>query len=837
MTIKKSIKDPSNGGVSSSEVVGLLEDFKPLLSPMFDCSEDAVVVVGCDDEVVYVNHQFLQQAELTVGQVLGNNFADICAGTVAMRCYSNVMQQVINSKKATTVSRVLDAAKSIAELVTISPILNKQQVVQGALLIGKQASIEGPLASEGAQEARQREVYQKVIMDNLSFIIWLKDEEGKFIFVNNILAEALGVSDPKNVIGKTDFDFSPKDVAAGYAEDDLKVYNSGESVTVVEQIQKSKGEFYWAETYKAPAVVNGEVIGTVGYARDVTEQKELISAISKKEFEYSSLIKNLPLSIVKYDTNCRRLFVNATAHDFAVESNMQSMVGKTPMEYWNSNIKNITAEAFQHKLMTVLQHGEKMTFEVHVETEGATYVNMVNLLPEFDENNQVVGALALANDVTEISKYRHDLEYLAFHDALTALPNRTMLNQQLTLAATEGNHFGLMLMDLDFFKTINDTLGHHVGDELLLEVAKRISASVRDDDLVARIGGDEFAILVTNLKNDADLAGLATQIAKKLSKPFNIENINFFVTASIGIACYPTDSEEVEDLIKFADTAMYDAKKRGRNNYQFYTPDLTEGVMEHLAIATALRYAIKKDELLLQYQPKVEIGTGKILGAETLLRWHGKVLGQIQPDKFIPIAEESGLIVNIGAWVLRASCEAAVTLNQHRENPLNIAINVSSKEFVGNNYIENLQYCLAETGCKPEWLTLEITESLLLHDGGKELETLIKIDEMGITLSIDDFGTGYSALAYLSKFPIRQVKIDRSFVMDICSTQSAAQLVKAIIAMTLSLNKELVAEGIETVEQANLIKEYGCNQAQGYLYSKPVSLSEFLHLVEQQNIH
>ncbi|MCL4152138.1 UNVERIFIED_CONTAM: hypothetical protein GTU68_060567 [Idotea baltica] len=389
-------------------------------------------------------------------------------------------------------------------------------------------------------------------------------------------------------------------------------------------------------------------------------------------------------------------------------------------------------------------------------------------------------------------------------------------------------------MDLDFFKSINDTLGHVVGDELLVDAARRIVAAVRGEDVVARIGGDEFAILVTNLKEDADLGGLAVKIAEQLSAPFNIEGINFFVTASIGIACYPTDSEEVEDLMKYADTAMYDAKKQGRDNYQFYTPELTQDAMEHLAIATALRYAIKKDELSLLYQAKVDIGSGKILGAETLLRWHGKVLGQIQPDKFIPIAEESGLIIDIGAWVLRASCKTAMQLNQYREVPLNISFNVSSKEFVCNNYIENLQRCLQETGCKPEWLTLEITESLLLQDTGEALKTLIKIDEMGISLSIDDFGTGYSALAYLSKFPIRQVKIDRSFVMDICDNQSAASLVKAIIAMTLSLGKELVAEGIETLEQSALIKEYGCDQAQGYLYSKPVSFSNFMHLLQQQ---
>ncbi len=829
--MKKTTKSASKGDGSHIES-GLLVDSKLRFSSVFDFSQDSVIVVDRDDIVIYANHQFLHFSGLTSEQVLSNNFSNICAVNPPINCYKKVIQKVIRTRKTVTMSRVIDAAHSVYELTTISPVVNAQELVLGAVLISKQdVVIERTLAD---REVRQKEFYQRAILNSMSFQIWFKDKEGKFLVVNNALAEMMGDTEPKNLEGKTDFDLSPKDLAAGYVEDDRSVQESGQPTTVVEQIKKKNGEFYWAETYKAPVVIDGEIIGTVGYARDITEQRKLLSTINKQEFEYSSLVKNLPLSIIKYDINCRRLFVNATAHDFANNGNMQDMVGKTPLEHWNPNIKNITAEAFTKRLMHVLKHGKKQTFEIQVEADDATYVNMVHLLPEFNEHKKVVGVLALANDVTEISKYRHDLEHLAYHDTLTSLPNRTLLNQHLHLAAADGQRFGLMFMDLDLFKTINDTLGHEVGDSLLVDAARRIAESVRNDDVVARIGGDEFAILVPDLKDDADLEGLAKKIADRLSTPFVIEGINFFVTASIGIACYPTDSEEVEDLVKYADTAMYEAKKQGRNNFQFYTPDMTQQAMEHLAIATALRYAIKKDELFLLYQPKVDIATGNILGAETLLRWHGKVLGRIEPDKFIPIAEESGLITDIGTWVLKASCEAAVQLNQYRDTPLNIAVNVSSKEFIGNGYIKKLKDCLKETGCKPEWLTIEITESLLLQDTGQALETLLAIDEMGIVLSIDDFGTGYSALAYLSKFPIRQVKIDRSFVIDICHSKDAAALVKAIIAMTESLGKELVAEGIETGEQAALIKEYGCHEAQGYLYSKPVPFSRFVHMVGQQ---
>lgn len=761
--------------------------------------------------------------------MLDKKFADICAENEPIRCYNKVTQKVISAKTTTTVSQSVNPTRSAYGVATISPIINSRQSVLGAILIGKQGLIEGAL---DGQEHSLTDVYQKAIINNISALIWLKDTENKFLVVNKAFAEAAGQSDPNDLKGKTDYDFFPKELAAGYIEDDKKIRESGDPAIVVEQIKKKNGELYWAETYKSPVIIDGKPLGTVGYSRDISEHRHLLSVVTNKELEYATLVKNLPLSIIKYDKNCKRLFISGPDINLN-EDDFQRFLGKSPEELWDSNVIDITAAEYQSKLRHVIRSSKKHTFEMQCKSADDVTVSMVSMLPEYDAENKIMGVLAIANDVTEISKYRQDLEYLAYHDHLTSLPNRAFFNQRIKEIATSGEHFGLMLMDLDFFKTINDTLGHAVGDELLIDAAKRIVAAIREEDIVARIGGDEFAILVTNLKDDADMGALAAKISKKLSTSFSIEGIDFFVTASIGIACYPADSEAVEDLIKYADTAMYSAKKLGRDNYQYYRPELTEHAMEHLAIATALRYAINKNELSLLYQPKVDIGTSKVIGVEALLRWQGKVLGQIKPDKFIPIAEESGLIVDIGAWVLKASCGVVVQLNQHRKIPLNMAVNVSSKEFAGNNYIENLQYCLQETGCKPEWLTLEITESLLLQDSKALLETLIKIDEMGVALAIDDFGTGYSALAYLSKFPIRQVKIDRSFVMDICNTHSAASLIKAIIAMTVSLNKELVAEGVETKEQAALIKQMGCDQAQGYLYSKPISYPDLLLLLEQ----
>ncbi len=827
MKIRKSITNHLSTNDCDTDISSL-DRLIPSLGPLFDSTLDQVIVMDLAHHIVYVNNSFLMRHELTEEQVLSKAYASVFAKNSLMRQYFEDVDTVQTKKQASIRTHIRNIDSAITNIVTLSPILNVEQSLLGLMMVINQVRLEKPLAE---QEIRRRGIYHKAIIDSIPFMIWLKDKNSRLLAANVAYAEMAGVSDPKLLEGKTDQDFWSPILAQAYVEDDLKVMESGEPVILVEKIKKKNDEASWAETYKAPVMIDNQVIGTVGYARDITAEKRLFSTITEKDLQFTSLLKNLPLTIIRYDTSCKRTFVN-TANEGA-----QALIGKTPEEAWSPSIKNITAEEFQAKLMHVLFHGEKLTFEMQCEEEAETVVNMVTLLPEFDEHHQVIGALAIANDVTEISKYRDDLEYMAYHDALTSLPNRSLINQQLQHLARQEACFGLLLMDLDLFKEINDTLGHVVGDELLIEAAKRIVSAVRNVDIVARIGGDEFAILVPDFKDKTKLAVLAEKVAEKLAAPFTIDGINFFVSASIGIACYPMDSDSVEDMIKYADTAMYDAKKQGRNNFQFYSPELTQEAMEHLAIATALRYAIQKKEFFLLYQPKFDIKTGTILGAECLLRWHGHVLGQISPEKFIPIAEESGLIIDIGAWVLENSCRVAAQLNHDRQVPLNIAINVSSKEFTGNHFIENLQHCLEITGCRPSWITLEMTESLLLHDTDKALETLLKVNEMGITLSIDDFGTGYSALAYLSKFPIKQVKIDRSFVKDITNTTNAASLVKAIIAMALSLDKELVAEGIETEEQAKLLEEYGCNQAQGYFYSKPLPFSTFLHLVSQQLIH
>ncbi|MGZ5015675.1 MAG: putative bifunctional diguanylate cyclase/phosphodiesterase, partial [Methylobacter sp.] len=398
-----------------------------------------------------------------------------------------------------------------------------------------------------------------------------------------------------------------------------------------------------------------------------------------------------------------------------------------------------------------------------------------------------------------------------------------------------GYRFALMLLDLDRFKNINDALGHDMGDLLLSAAAERLQQCTRTCDMIARLGGDEFAILLPLMEADDDMAVMADKIVKVFEHPFHISDRELFISTSIGIALYSRDSTDIDALFRYADSAMYHAKKLGRNNFQFYIRELTEYSGERMALEAALRYARTNNELELYYQPQVDLATGQMIGAEALLRWNRGKDGMMPPDKFIPMAEDSGLIVGIGEWVLLTACQAAVNWNIGRSIPFKIAVNLSTRQFLQNDLLISVRRIFQETQCRPEWLKLEITESLLLDDSTEILDVLNAFDTMGLTLSIDDFGTGYSALSYLNRFPVSQIKIDQSFVRDIPADQDKSELVKAMIFIAQALHLELVAEGVETREQADYLSMHGCLAAQGYLFGKPMPYAEFAAMLERSS--
>ena len=443
--------------------------------------------------------------------------------------------------------------------------------------------------------------------------------------------------------------------------------------------------------------------------------------------------------------------------------------------------------------------------------------------------------LGTIQDVTELSAYRERLHTLANFDSLTKLPNRAQLMERIRIAMGDAlrdtRMFAVLVLDLDQFKHVNDSLGHASGDDLLQQAAKRLTRQLREQDTVARLGGDEFAVLLPSVRTPADLAAIADKLLRAFEPPFRLLDQDVFVTASIGAAIFPADAQEADTLLQHADAALSQAKAQGRNTVSFYSPQITVQASARLALQTALRQAIGTGSLMLHYQPKFELDSRRLVGAEALMRWQHPERGMVSPLDFIPIAEETGLIVPMGAWALQQACRAAVAWNRGAAHPIKVAVNLSARQFPGGQLVATVMAALAGAGCEPQWLELEITESLLIDKRSAVRDDLETLAAAGITIALDDFGTGYSALSYLTHFPVHTLKIDRSFVKDLPGNAQSAELARAIISLGRSLNMQLVAEGVETEEQARMLADLGCQLAQGYLLGRPMALEAFDALV------
>ncbi|MBC7697817.1 MAG: EAL domain-containing protein [Bacteroidia bacterium] len=820
---------------TADETYDSVSQLLPLFQWIFDASQDNVSVTDADAIVIYVNPTLSRSINLPLSDIIGARAKDRLNKEVGMAKYIEAIRTVI----ATGISESVFVATSsesyqrlIYDTIKVSPIFNREGKLIGTLAVGRndhQSDV------NEINNIKQREIYQRALLDNFPFMVWLKDKKSRYLATNSLVASLVGATTTDALLGTTDFDHFAESIAQSFVDGDLEVLSTGITKSHIESIELKNGEKHWFETYKSPVVMHGEIIGTVGYSRDIGEQIKLQREVAKKELEYAELVQSLPLSIVRYDRQCRRVFINShcAQNDQAC---IDAILGKTPTEYWHQHVVGMTGQQFEEILQHVMRSEQAKAFEIEVQSDQISLVYLFNILPEKNSRGQVVGALTMASDITENSHNRQRIEHLAFHDALTDLPNRALLNERIVFAVGHaeryGEQFGVLFLDLDNFKAINDTLGHAVGDRLLQEIGRRLSACVRNYDTVARMGGDEFAILVSDIKSVEDLASLASHIVRQFELPFQVSGTDFFVTMSVGVASYPDDGNNAIDLLKYADSAMYVAKKNGGNNYQFYTHELTIVASRHLKIETLLRYALTQQEFELYYQPIFLLKDKTMIGAEALIRWHSKELGFVEPDQFISVAEERGLILDIGRWVMESAFQAAAKWNKLLVNstsvtPIVISINISSKQLMQQDFISIVQALLQETQCNPAWIKFEITESLLLHETVTVKNTLRFLNALGIKISIDDFGTGYSALGYLNKFSVSEIKIDRSFIKDITTDENHALLVKSIIAMAISLDKTLIAEGVETQAQAKLIYDFGCNVAQGFLFSAPISAANF----------
>jgi diguanylate cyclase (GGDEF)-like protein/PAS domain S-box-containing protein len=456
--------------------------------------------------------------------------------------------------------------------------------------------------------------------------------------------------------------------------------------------------------------------------------------------------------------------------------------------------------------------------------------------PIHDQDGVLTGSVVAFHDVSAARAKSLEMAHSAQHDPLTGLPNRVLFNDRLTqaisLAMRQDRQLAVMFVDLDQFKKINDSLGHGAGDKLLQSVAERLVNSVRRTDTVSRQGGDEFVILLSQVEREEDAGVSARKILRELAAPHTIDDKNLDISVSIGVSTYPSDGPDAENLMNRADTAMYEAKKQGRNNYQFFRRDMQVRLADRQLLETDLRYALGRNEFVLHYQPKLNLQTGQITGVEALIRWVHPQRGLVSPAQFIPIAEECGLILPIGRWVLLEACRQARAWSDSGLGIVPMAVNVSAVEFGGKDFLSGVRAVLIATGVEPANLELELTESVLMQDAESTVRTLGALKAMGVKLAIDDFGTGYSSFTYLRRFPVDALKLDQSFVQEITEDPGDATIVSAMINIGTSLNQRVIAEGVETREQFEFLQSHGCGEGQGYYFSHPVAAEQAGKLLE-----
>lgn len=664
----------------------------------------------------------------------------------------------------------------------------------------------------------------KTIIDTAPMRIFWKDKESHYLGCNPAFAKDAGEDVPANLLGKDDYQLSWREQAELYRADDRQVMDTGVAKLFYDEPQTTPdGKIIWLRTSKVPLrnAIN-ETIGVLGVYEDITERRQIEIALSESESRYRMLIKNAPYCIHEIDKQGRIISMNQAGLNMMGVQTEAAICGKLYMDAVSENDKERI-----NRLLNLALQGQHSEFEF--ESSNNCYFQS-SFVPICDAGGSVLRLMGLTINITERKQAEERIQFLAYFDQLTGLPNRTLFNDRinyaLSMAQRSNVPLSLLYLDLDQFKNINDTLGHSIGDALLIEVAKRLKSALREQDTVSRQGGDEFVIVLPG-SDAAGAAHVAEKLLKTIAHTYQIEQYELNVTSSIGIAMYPNDAKDFESLFKCVDIAMYRAKHNGRNNYQFFTQEMQTHSARTLQLENALRHALKYNQLQLHYQPQISLHDGRIIGVEALLRWQHPELGTVSPSEFIPIAEASGQILQIGEWVLRSAVHQLKDWIDSGLEPMVIAVNLSVVQFRHAQLRELVMQILEETGLPPQYLELELTEGIAMDDPFRAIAVMDDLHEHGIRMSIDDFGTGYSSLAYLKRFQIYKLKIDQSFVRDIVDDPEDRAIVAAIVNLANSLGMQTIAEGVETSEQLEFLRLQGCNEVQGYYFSKPLPADQF----------
>lgn len=684
------------------------------------------------------------------------------------------------------------------------------------------------LREEQLQEALHESAEMLLSIANTSHdAIALFDPDGRIGFWNKA-AETLFGYRAEDVLGSL---FAPLLIPVtyhnAYSESLVPAQSPEESHrtdthTIVLEVKHRDGTQFPIECSLTPVKLEGRW-STIGILRDTTERRRAQEDLRK----LSRAVEQSPVSVVITDSDGAIEYVNPKFVELTGYTAAEVM-GKRP-----SLLKSgLTSDAIYRDLWETITAGREWRGEFrNRKKNGDLFWEYASISPIKSSDGRISHFLAVKEDITVRKKYEEQLLHQAHFDQLTELPNRLLafdrLAQALSQARRSNKLVALMFVDLDNFKNINDTLGHAVGDKLLINVAERLRDSVRTTDTIARLGGDEFLVILFDLPTAVGCEVVSYKILKAFAQPFLLEGHELFITASIGVALYPSDGEDPHVLLRNADAALYRAKEQGRHTYQFYTAEMNAQVQERFNLESQLRHALERKELTIHFQPIIDLSSRTVVGVEALLRWNNAKLGSVPPDRFIPIAEDIGLIVPIGEWVLRNACQQLRAWRSIFGDSLWISVNVSPRQFLEPGFPSTVAVALRETGLKADSLRLEITERLLLDNSLKTTETLKQLIRAGVHFAIDDFGTGYSALSYLKSFTFHALKIDRSFLRDATTNSGAAALAIAIIAMAHSLGLKVIGEGVETESQMDFLYAEGCDMAQGYYFSRPLPAESF----------
>ena len=784
-----------------------------------------VAYIDRDERCHYVNRSFLQYFGLSAEQIAGLRLRDVVGHGIYASAQA-ILTRALQGE-STAFDRLVPGAGGAQRWMTIRvvPDTAPSGAAHGAFVL--MTDIHGLKQAQEALRASEAEL--RLIMDNVPARVAYIDRDNRYKFLNRHNEEWLSES-RKELTGRRVGEVVGDARARQLQPLVMRVLN-GETISTEQLLFQPNGEQRWESIHYAPnRDAEGNVVGIYAVHTDIHDQKRNEDALRRANWMLSSHINNTPLAVLEWDRDFRLVRWSPQAENI-FGWRAEEVLG---MPITGSRLTHEADQPTVAELINRLMSGEEpratglnRNYRKDGETIWCEWYHSCLL----DEQGRIVSILSFVQDVSSRIQAEERLQYLATRDALTGLPNRVLLQERLTqaiaIAKRSGRRVGVLFIDLDRFKNVNDMLGHRIGDELLKRVTAALSAALRETDLLARLGGDEFMVVVEDFDDPEVLNRIAQKLQDAISQPFRIEEHDIYVTSSIGISVYPDDSDAPEELLKHADVAMYRSKELGRNTYQFFDVDLAARRLKQHTMESALRIAVREHTLRLHYQPVLRISDGAVIGAEALLRWHDEELGDVAPQVFIPLAEECGLIHALGEWVLRSAAEQCAAWRK-AGLALTVSVNLSGRQFYREDLAQRISEIIRDAQCEPSWIELEVTESSLLHDLQAIRKVLQQLRDEGFSVAIDDFGTGYSSLTHLKHFPIDTLKIDISFIADLETDPGDAAITEAIIALAKGLGLRVVAEGVGTREQLEFLSARGCHSFQGYWISEALPAADFV---------